>query len=46
MEEQEIEKLLKMKPIVIELSPEAFAHFIEVCENPPEPTEALKKLFR
>lgn len=28
------------------LSPEAYNKFIEACENPAEPTEALKEMFR
>jgi len=30
---------------VIVLSAEDFAKFLEMCDNPPEPTEALRKLL-
>lgn len=46
MDEKEIQNFLAMKPTVIELTPEAFKHFVEMCDNPPPPTEGLKKLMR
>lgn len=30
----------------LELTKEQFDRFMEVCRNPPEPTEALKKLMK
>ena len=33
-------------PQTVALSNEAMKRFVEVCNNPPEPTEALKRLMR